>query len=105
MGQDGKLDALFAEYRGAFPDPEGGADFMPSLWQKIEARRMETAWMFRRLVGICVVATVAVTLLINTALIQSTDDKDTFYSGNYIDILAADYADDYSRVLPVGDLQ
>ena len=42
MNDDGietKLDALFAEYRGAVPDQDGGVNFMPDLWQKIEARR------------------------------------------------------------------
>jgi hypothetical protein len=37
-----KLDALFAEYRDAIPQPEEtSSTFMPGLWQKIEARRNE----------------------------------------------------------------
>ena len=36
---EAKLDALFAEYRGAVQEPEPSRDFMPGLWQKIEARR------------------------------------------------------------------
>jgi hypothetical protein len=43
---DSKLDALFAQYRDAMPDEavpqkDAGASFMPSLWQKIDARRSE----------------------------------------------------------------
>jgi hypothetical protein len=34
-----KLDALFRAYRQACPDPEPGADFMPKLWGRIEARQ------------------------------------------------------------------
>jgi anti-sigma-K factor RskA len=34
-----KLDNLFRSYRSACPDVEPGADFMPSLWHKIEARQ------------------------------------------------------------------
>jgi anti-sigma-K factor RskA len=34
-----KLDNLFRSYRSACPDVEPGADFMPSLWQRIEARQ------------------------------------------------------------------
>lgn len=33
------LDELFREYRSACPDSEPGANFMPTLWQRIEARR------------------------------------------------------------------
>jgi anti-sigma-K factor RskA len=33
-----KLDGLMESYRAACPDVEAGADFMPRLWQKIEAR-------------------------------------------------------------------
>jgi negative regulator of sigma E activity len=100
-----RLDALFAEYREAFPDPEPSADFTPKLWQKIEARRVETTWVFRRLAQICVAATVALTLLIGTVLMPSSDNSEVFYSGSYVDILAADHAEDFSQILPVGDEQ
>ena len=43
-----KLDALWAEYRAAFPDPESDANFMPMLWQKIESRRFDSTPIFRR---------------------------------------------------------
>ena len=105
MNQDDRLDALFAEYRESFSDPEASPDFMPKLWQKIEARRVETTWVFRRLAHICFAATVALTLLISTVLMPSTDNSEAFYSGTYVDILAADHAADYSQVLPAGDLQ
>ncbi|MFN7920040.1 MAG: hypothetical protein U0Q16_08085 [Bryobacteraceae bacterium] len=36
---DDSLDRLFRRYREVTPDPEASADFMPRLWQKIEARR------------------------------------------------------------------
>lgn len=38
---DSKLDALLAQYRDAIPDQDAGANFMPDLWKKIEARRHE----------------------------------------------------------------
>lgn len=34
-----ELDQLFVAYRDATPDTDGGADFMPGLWKKIEAKR------------------------------------------------------------------
>lgn len=105
MNQDERLDALFAEYREAMPDPEASADFLPKLWQRIEARRVENLWIFRRLAQACVAATVALALLLSTVLMPSTDTSEIFYSGTYVDYLAADHAEDYSRVLPAGDLQ
>jgi len=49
---------------------------------------------------------VALTLLISTVLMPSSDNgSDVFYSGTYVDILAADHAEDFSQVLPVGDVQ
>ena len=61
---DAKLDALWSEYRSALPDPEASPNFMPNLWQKIEARRLETTSVFRRMAQACVMATVALTLVI-----------------------------------------
>ena len=37
--EESQLDQLFQSYRAACPDVEPGADFMPRLWQAIEARR------------------------------------------------------------------
>ncbi len=34
-----RLTALFAAYRDACPDVDGGAGFMPRLWQNIDARQ------------------------------------------------------------------
>src|SRR5580704_15279954 len=47
-GSGQELDALFAEYRSAIPDVDGGANFMPNLWQKIEARKGESVPVFQR---------------------------------------------------------
>jgi hypothetical protein len=35
---DEALNALLASYRAASPDPEPSVNFMPQLWQKIDAR-------------------------------------------------------------------
>jgi hypothetical protein len=37
--QDARLDTLLEAYRAACPDVEPGANFMPAIWQAIEARR------------------------------------------------------------------
>ena len=98
-----RLDALWAEYRDAIPDPEASPNFMPQLWQKIEARRFETTSVFRRLAQICVMATVALALVISAVLIPHNNFDEVFYSGTYVDILAAEHSNDYVEALPAGD--
>src|SRR5690349_11867508 len=34
-----ELDQLFADYREAIPDTDGGAEFLPGLWKRIDAKR------------------------------------------------------------------
>ena len=99
-----KLDALWAEYREALPDPDASPNFMPQLWQKIESRRVETTSVFRRLAKICVMASVVLALVIGAVVIpHSTNNDEVFYSGTYVDILAAEHSNDYVEVLPAGD--
>src|ERR1700681_4587153 len=78
-----RLDALWVEYREATPDPEASPNFMPQLWQKIEARRVETTSVFRRLAQICVMATVALTLLMSVVLIPQLQSNEVAYNGTY----------------------
>ncbi len=98
-----RLDALWVEYREATPDPEASPNFMPQLWQKIEARRVETTSVFRRLAKICVMATVALALIMSVVLIPRNNNDEVFYTGTYVDILAAEHSNDYVQVLPAGD--
>ena len=98
-----KLDALWAEYRDACPDPEASPDFTPRLWQKIEAKRIDrTAFVFRRLAQICVGATLALTLLMGAVLIPRYQNE-VAYNGSYVDVLAEQHANDYAEILPVGE--
>ena len=98
-----RLDALWAEYREATPDTDAGPNFMPHLWQKIEARRVETTSVFRRLAQICVMATIALALVISAVLIPRSNYDEAFYSGTYVDVLAAEHSNDYVEALPAGD--
>lgn len=97
-----RLDGVWASYRRACPDPEANPEFMPRLWQKIEARRAESrSWfVFKRLAQACVAGTAALLLLLNT-MTPAVPEPDTFYSSSYADVLAADQADrDYAQALP-----
>ncbi|HUA59226.1 MAG TPA: hypothetical protein VML19_10760 [Verrucomicrobiae bacterium] len=58
---DERLDALFRAYREACPDPDATANFMPVLWQRIEARQTY-AFSFRRMAGAFVTAALALSV-------------------------------------------
>jgi len=96
-----RLDALWAEYRDGTPDPEAGPNFMPQLWQKIEARRVETTSIFKRFAQACVAAT-AVLLILTSIMMPSSQDSEVFYSSStYSDVLVADHVDaTYVQALP-----
>jgi hypothetical protein len=98
------LDALWARYRDSCPDPEPTAQFMPGLWGRIDARRAASDSIFRRLAQICVMATVALTLLMAVVLIPRLQDV-LVYTATYVDVLVADNGGDYTEVLAMGDIR
>jgi hypothetical protein len=98
---DRKLDGLLSAYREACPDPESvSSDFMPNLWRKIEAKRVDTTFMFRRLAQVCMAMTAAL-LLLTRVFMPAVSDDEVLYSSTYADVLAADHADEaYVETLP-----
>jgi hypothetical protein len=92
-GNGDKLDALWAEYRDACPDPEPTAGFTPGLWQRIEARRVANLTIFRRLAQVCVGATLALTVVLGLVLIPRIEQAPT--STSYADALAAEHPNTY----------
>jgi len=98
---DDKLDALFAEYRAVCPDPEPSANFMPGMWKKIEARRSATISVYRHWAQVCVMATMALTLLIGVVLIPKYK-KEAAAGATYLDALAAEHSADYVEFLSGG---
>lgn len=99
--QGDRLDALFAEYRAASPDPEPSANFMPGMWRRIEARRIQTVSVFRHWAQICIMASVALTLLIGAVLIPKFQN-DPASSTSYVEALAAEHSADYIQMLAGG---
>ncbi len=60
---ESRLDELFRNYRASCPEIEPGPNFMPALWQKIEARH--NFWfVFQRLARTTVTASAALCLLL-----------------------------------------
>jgi len=100
---DDKLSALWAEYREAFPDPEAGPQFLPQLWQRIEANSSAKASeLLRRWAEVWLVATVMLALLMGVVLIPRYQNAPA-YQASYIDVLsAADSASD-AAVVPASE--
>jgi len=92
-----RLDQLFLQYREACDVPEVSANFMPALWQKIEARQ-SSSWVFRRVSGWFVAASAAASAMLALALLStpSMPSPGNFYASTYVDALAADYASEYT---------
>jgi hypothetical protein len=89
--QDERLNALFHAYREACEAPEPNANFMPQLWQRIEARQ-GFSFSFGRVARGFVTAAVALTLVM--AIYLSVPRRSAvFYSENYIEALASSRGD------------
>jgi anti-sigma-K factor RskA len=101
---DDKLDALWAEYRAAIPDPEPGANFLPALWQKIEARRVETTSVFRHMAQAWAVAALALALIL--AVLAPRLHRETTYSANtYVEVLDNAHSNDAQDLLAGGEVE
>lgn len=100
-----KLASLWVKYREACPDPEPSPEFVPQLWERIEARRRATvSLLFRRWAEVCVMAALALSLLVSTLLIPRSQ-RQPVYQFTYLDVLAADNLNDDAVVLPVVDVR
>ena len=81
-----RLNALFAAYREELPDFEGGVEFMPGLWKKIEARRSQSSlwssWSQRVVAGACCAGVVLMGLSMWGPVQQSV-----YYDSSYVESL------------------
>ena len=85
-----ELDRLFTAYHEACPAPEASPDFMPRLWQKIDARRSAT-YTFGRWTKAFVTASAALCILLG--LLQTyLQSQPTFYTQTYIEALQQETA-------------
>jgi hypothetical protein len=84
-----KLDALLRAFRDACPDREPGANFMPGVWQRIEARQRYT-FSFLRMAQAFATAAAAVTLALGVYLYLPTNTatRAGAYQQNYLEALA-----------------
>ncbi len=82
---DEKLDALLRAY-GECPAPEPSANFMPTLWARIESRQSFT-FSFRRMASAFVTAALALSVALGVymSIPRSTP---SYYSQTYVEALA-----------------
>jgi len=93
-----RLDQLFQQYRDACDVPELSAEFMPALWQKIEARQ-SPSWVFKKVSGWFVAASAAASAVLAVALLTTPSSPGVGaagYEATYVDALAADTLVEYS---------
>lgn len=84
---DQRLDALFRAYRAACPDRDASANFMPELWQRIEARQTFT-FSFRRMAHGFVTAALALTVALAVFMAIPPKSSAQNYPGSYLQALA-----------------
>jgi hypothetical protein len=85
-GDEERLDALFRAYRNACPTPEASANFMPDLWQRIEARQ-GFLFSFRRLANALVPAAVALSIALGVYA-YTPRQTSSYTAQTYIEALA-----------------
>jgi len=88
---DERLDALLGIYRAGLPDPEPSPNFMPRLWQNIEARERKST-MFGRLARNLMTAALALSTLLAIAASISGSRTAPLPSESYVEVLAEDHA-------------
>lgn len=86
---DERLGGLFAAYREACPDPDPGPDFMPRLWEKIEARRT-FAYSLKRFARGFITAAAVASLAMGVYLAQPQSGTPP----TYLELLAAGQSHD-----------
>jgi hypothetical protein len=88
-----RLDELFRAYREACPDRDASADFMPTMWSKIEARELSTTW-FGSVAKALVTAALAASVILGM-MISSSSQSSSFFDATFVDALRADNASSY----------
>jgi hypothetical protein len=87
------LDALFRAYRGACPDPDASANFMPELWRRIEERQRSVFFLGRW--ARALVTAAAVLSIGMAAYLYIPQGRNSVFSvESYVEALAAGHAQD-----------
>ncbi len=86
-----ELSELFRQYHEACEPPEAGANFMPVLWEKIEARQTVFT-VFGRSSKALVTCALAASLMMGIYVAMPGKHINPFYTVSYVEALAVDQA-------------
>ena len=90
VNDEDRLDELFQRYRESCPDLEPGANFMPLLWRRIEAK--STFWLMFERLGTKVTTASAALCLVLLALNLISGSNSLPLASTYMDALMADHS-------------
>lgn len=100
-----ELDGLWSSYRESMPDTEPSSEFMPKLWQNIEARQRSRITAWTKLTGAFVSVSLALCLVFTIA--SAVEDRlMPAHASSYIDALSEDTPPDtlaYAHFQPTAD--
>ncbi|MSV30289.1 MAG: hypothetical protein EXQ52_16340 [Bryobacterales bacterium] len=88
---DSELSDLFQKYRHACETPDASANFMPVLWEKIEARQSQLT-LFGRSSKALVTCALAASLMMGIYVAMPGNHANPFYTASYVEVLAFDEA-------------
>src|SRR5580692_7572856 len=86
---EARLDDLFRAYAAACTEPAVSANFMPDLWEKIQAREVSTN-LFRRVAKALVAAAIAASVILGI-MSTSTNPPSAFFDATFVEALRADH--------------
>lgn len=84
-----ELDSLFSSYRETLPDMDGSAEFMPKLWQAIEARQRFGLLSWKRWTNAFVSVSLAICLLFTLVEI-AVNRQPAPSAASYVEVLDDD---------------
>ena len=87
---DARLDTIFQAYRAACPDFEPSPEFMPHLWQRIEARQ-GMSMVFGRWARNVATAALAFSMLLALVVSLSGSRVTQLPSESYVELLAEEH--------------
>jgi hypothetical protein len=82
-----QLDRLFMQYREACGSPDASANFMPTLWTKIEARQNKGLF-FERMARTFVATTMAACAMLGVLMLMPSQQPSAFANSSYVEAVA-----------------
>jgi hypothetical protein len=82
-----KLNALLQAYKAACPDRDASPNFMPNLWQRIEARQ-SFSFSFLRMASGFVTVALALSIALGVYMAIPHSNSTPYYSQSYVEAVA-----------------